>query len=281
MTWDKMEYIALRLIRRYLFSNKVLEKLGSVIPYYPQNGGLADPQAIVDKYIECAKLYQFTFIGKRLLELGTGLTNSTVYQLIARGCEVAYSVEPYAHFNEKADRRMLQLACEKNNVAPDVMVSKTRRIPDLNLVPDRSIEAVVSNSVLEHVADPLSLFMMLHEKLADDGIMFHIVDYRDHFFKYPYHMLQFSRKTWRRWLDPGDLPGWRLNDHVRMLEEAGFKVACREIKRDMDEFEKVKPYISHDYDCNDPDLSIASCIIVTHRNSGMNKYHLSFTRVNC
>ena len=35
--------------------------------------------------------------------------------------------------------------------------------------------------------------------------MLHVVDYRDHFFKYPLHFLQFSQNTWRRFLNPGRL----------------------------------------------------------------------------
>jgi SAM-dependent methyltransferase len=265
MPWNFIEYIPLRLIRRHVLSDRLLRKIGPVVPYYRPGVGEVDPAAIVDKYIALAGRLRCTFAGKRLLELGPGSTNSTVYELAARGCGRAAAFEPYAGFNEKADREMLLSTCKRNAVSAEVVVSKTSRIHDLAAVRDGTVDAVLSHSVLEHVADPPSLFRMLLRKLAHGGVMLHIVDYRDHFFKYPYHMLLFSKKTWRRWLDPGDLPGWRFGDHLRMLEEAGFTAAGEEIERNDRDFEKIKRFISRDYDRNDPTLAICGCAFVARK----------------
>jgi SAM-dependent methyltransferase len=151
---------------------------------------------------------------------------------------------------------------KRSGISREKLSNNTLRLADGHTVPDRSIDAVVSNSVLEHVAEPVRLFGTLHRILVNGGIMIHIVDYRDHFFKYPYHLLLFSKKTWRRWLDPGDLPGWRYSDHLRMLGGCGFEVAPLGIERNIAEFDKIRPFISDDYDRKDPALNISACVLV-------------------
>ena len=97
--------------------------------------------------------------------------------------------------------------------------------------------------------------------------MLHIADYSDHFFKYPYHFLQFSKKTWNRYLNPGDLPGWRLGDHLVILQELGLEVSILEEQSDAAAFARIRPYISSDYDPEDLHIATTQAVLAIARKS--------------
>lgn len=98
-----IEYIVLRLLRRYCFSGNLLEKFGDYLPFYKKNYNLLNPASVVDKYENIAKKNEIDFQGKNVLELGPGVTNSTAYELTARGCKTVYAYEPFAKKNLKAE----------------------------------------------------------------------------------------------------------------------------------------------------------------------------------
>jgi len=89
----------------------------------------------------------------------------------------------------------------------------------------------------------------------------HIVDYRDHFFKYPLHFLQFSEQTWQSFLNPGDLPRWRLGQHVTALKHAGFQVIVLHQEIDVDNFAWIQQRISNHFDLTDPTLGVLRAVI--------------------
>ena len=74
------------------------------------------------------------------------------------------------------------------SVSEKEILRKVRRITEVEMLSEHSIDIVFSHSVLEHVIEPVPLFRNLYGKLSEPGTMVHVVDYRDHFFKYPYHL---------------------------------------------------------------------------------------------
>ncbi len=265
MIFSKAEYIFLRLLRRFLFSDNCLVKYGTIIPHYQQNSNQHCPDLIVDRYELYARGHGLTLSGKCVLELGPGVTNSAAYELVARGSAMVYAYEPYARYDSRTDQKLLLSISEKYGVDPYRISGSIKRIECLDGLPEGGIDVILSHSVLEHVETPLELFRALHEKLDQSGIMLHHVDYRDHFFKYPFHKLVFSKKMWNRWLNPGNLPGWVLKDHLCMLREAGFNAEAYDIVRDPVNFGKVKRFISRDYDRDDPMLDIVLCSIIARK----------------
>lgn len=89
----------------------------------------------------------------------------------------------------------------------------------------------------------------------------HAIDYRDHIFKFPYHFLTFSQRVWERWLDPGDVPRWRLQDTLGAIRRAGLR--ARVLERDVlaDELESIRPYIAAGFDAADPDTAVNDAVI--------------------
>jgi len=65
-------------------------------------------------------------------------------------------------------------------------------------LPDKSIDIVISNTVLEHIpkSDLFDLFSSLRPKIADNGIMVHLVDHSDHF---EHHDKSISRINFLTW----------------------------------------------------------------------------------
>jgi hypothetical protein len=96
--------------------------------------------------------------------------------------------------------------------------------------------------------------------------MLHAVDYRDHFFKYPFHFLLFSRRFWDRWLDPGNLPRWRLGDHLRLLQAGGFRTEVLDFEALPSEFAKVASAVHPDFDRSDPNLAVARATLLVTRD---------------
>jgi SAM-dependent methyltransferase len=259
---SKIEYVFFRLLRRYLFSAGFLERYGRYFPYYRVNYNQYNPEMIADRYSEIAGRHGFAIAGKRALEVGCGVTNATAYVLAACGCSPVIAYEPYARLDTRTDEKLLAAVAKSHTIDAGSITRKTRRITRLSQISELSVDIVFSFSVLEHVRQPEQLFKEIKSVLVPGGVMIHFVDYRDHFFKYPFHRLLFSRKTWTRWLDPGDLPGWGLKDHIAFLEKHGWTVALEDITRDSATFGKIKDALSTDYDRNDPFLDVTGCVMV-------------------
>lgn len=266
MLWSNLEYIALRLLRRHLFTEKLLARCGRFIPYYRCNYNQVDPRPVVDLYERFLGARGLDLAGKRILEVGAGATNSTGYEMSRRfpGSDILL-LEPFADFDPAADAKLLAGLSRGPEIAK--IKERVRRLTDFAEIRDQSIEVILSHSVLEHVDHPRAFFQELQRVLAPDGVMLHIADYRDHFFKYPYHFLQFSKKFWNRYLNPGDLPGWRLGDHLAAARDLGLKATILEEQTDTAAFTRIWPYISSDYDPDDPHLAAAQVVLYLTREA--------------
>lgn len=263
VTPGMVEYVTLRVARRFLFSDAMLHRVGRFVPYYRVNSNEVDARPVVELYRRALERSGHALPSPAtILEIGSGATNSVGYALArspmagADGRVVLF--EPFAALDEAADAR-------DRAAAPPDAVSRVRRLRSLDGVPAGSVDLVVSNSVLEHVRDFEATVAELDRVLSPSGIMLHAVDYRDHFFKYPYHFLLFSRPVWDRWLDPGDLPRWRLGDHLRQLRARGFSTQVIDAVSMPDEFAKVAPSMSPAFDRADPEVAVASATLIVKR----------------
>lgn len=245
MLGSNLEYVSLRLLRRFVLSDRFLLRFGGLVPYYRTNLNQVDPAPVADSYVRHLASANYSPEGKHVLEIGVGRTNSTCYEIAARFPTASLiGFEPYVEFGGKEDEMLLRAVASRHRREPASLAGSVCRVRDLDCIADNGVDLVLSNSVLEHVADPLALFRRLRHVLAPGGAMLHLVDYRDHFFKYPYHFLQFDRATWNRWLNPGDLPVWRLYDHVEQLEAAGFSVSVLGETRDPKAFSSIAADVS-------------------------------------
>lgn len=267
MIWSNMEYVTLRIIRRFLFSGQMLDKLGGWMPYWRVNQGLLDPEPIITAWQrlareagpECPDLR-----GKRVAELGCGAASGTGYEWTARLGGRWTGVEPFARFDANLDERVFQQVCWRFPGASRMTVS---RVASLDALETGSMEVIVSNSVLEHVRDPLDAFRQCWRVLAPGGVMLHQVDYRDHFFKYPFHFLTFSQGMWDNLLNPGDLPRHRLDDHLDDLARAGFDARVLERQTDPRALAAVAPFLDPAFARRDRDMLATTTAAIFCRKS--------------
>ncbi|MBX7147475.1 class I SAM-dependent methyltransferase [bacterium] len=238
------EYIFLRLVRRFFFTDNVLVKVGKLLPYYRVNRGQSNFKKLVDDYERHLKSVNSSLQNKSVLEIGIGSTNANGYEIIARNAAFYYGLEPYRSLDILQNQHALTLLQNEHPDKTLLFENCTSRITSFKEIKPNSIDIVLSSSVLEHVENNKLLFENIKKCLKPDGIMIHQVDYRDHFFKYPYHFLIFSKKIWNTFLNPGDLYRYRLDDHIKILDELEFKTKILSKQSLENDFIKIKKHIN-------------------------------------
>lgn len=259
-----IEYIGLRLVRRFLITDTLLERLSRLIPYYEASQGETSPCTIVDAYWDICAQVSFEPADKAVLEIGIGATNATGYEMIRRCVNSFWGYEPFRKLDAQLDQTQLESIARSAGCRPESLSWRVQRIDDLTTMPGESVDLVLSHSVLEHVDRPSLLFGQLRRVLKPAGVMIHRVDYRDHFFKYPFHFLQFSDSVWDRLLNPGDLPRHRLPDHLRMLSESAFETRTINVKHDRERFAMIKDMVHERFSgLGDDMLAVTSADLIS------------------
>jgi SAM-dependent methyltransferase len=240
-----LPYLALRVIRRRCFPTAIPRRLTAWLPGFRSNTGTQSCAQVVELYDRhlAPKLGPAWPQGRTVLEVGIGATNSSCYELAARGAITAFAFEPFVPLDPARDSALLAECARRHALPADTLTTRVRRLDSLAAVADGSIDLILSNSVLEHVADMEALARDLRRILAPGGAMLHLVDYRDHFFRYPYHHLLWSEDLWQRHLNPGDLPRWRISDHVEAFQRAGLRIEVLRASPLVEEFARVRDRI--------------------------------------
>lgn len=258
-------YVTARLARRSLPATPPLW-LRRALPFLDGNLGTANGAGVVGLYRK--------YLGDRrpgwpagltVLEAGVGATNGSCYELAALGARRVFALEPYVEIDAARDAAQLRAAARAGRPAEQLAsgVERVRAAP-----PELAggVDCILSNSVLEHVADVETFAREMAGLLAPGGFMLHVVDYRDHFFRYPYHFLQWSRAAWDRWLNPGDLPRWRLRDHGAAFERAGLRVEVILAKPVPGAFERVRAAVHPEFaGYSEAELAIAYGVLFVTR----------------
>lgn len=231
-------YFGCRVLRKFFPERLIPRALRSFIPGLRPNLGEMDAAGMFHLYEKNMPLKAERWLQhKSILEVGVGRTNGSCYRLMARGARETVAFEPFRQLEKSQDEKQLR---EASNADPSAnFTGCVRRVANLDAEATGGFDTVLSVAVLEHVIDMNRLAADLNRLLKPGGCMLHVVDYRDHFFRYPYHHLLWSEKTWSRWLDPGDLPRWRVGDHLRIFEEQGFRMSVIKASSQDNEFAKI------------------------------------------
>jgi SAM-dependent methyltransferase len=260
LRFSNLEYIALRLVRRFFFPAD-LQRVGRYLPFYRTNLAEVSPEKVCELYSSSLAQVSRSVEGNRIVEVGSGSTNGAGYALVCSGASRVWCIEPYVALDPMLDASLLAKVARQYRLGADSVGAAVRRCAALANVGAGQADLILSHSVLEHLTEPAAEFSQMKHCLSKQGAMLHIVDYRDHFFKYPLHFLQFSQKTWQRFLNPGDLPRWRLGDHLTALEQAGFSVRVLHQEEDPHAFERIRPHISNDFDADDPSIGVLRAVL--------------------
>jgi hypothetical protein len=107
---------------------------------------------------------------------------------------------------------------------------------------------VLSNSVLEHVEDVGLTVADLARVTTPGGQHFHFIDLRDHLFRYPFEMLCYSEKAWRRFLNPGsNLNRLRVWDYERVFSSYFAPVTVQVRASDLPAFRRTRKRIRPEF----------------------------------
>jgi SAM-dependent methyltransferase len=264
-----LDYLALRLIRRAMPQAIVEWMLTNQVVIRP---GLETgrPESALARYQELASV-QLPIAGSRILVFGYGGTYGIALALLEQGAAHVYLHDPYASVRHSLNRRLPQARLQRyfspgnGNWIPDprYVTILTDQLPDVaKSLPD-SVDFVLSNSVFEHVEDVPANVKACAAITKPRGYNLHLIDLRDHFFKYPFEMLRYSEDIWRSWLNASNnLNRWRYKDYEGCF--AGAFRTCKARRRTvlMDQFNAMRASIRNEFLTGDDQIDAAGLMLV-------------------
>lgn len=228
-----------RLVRALLLRNIVIQS------------GLEtnDPSAAIQRYTDVLAKHGRSFAGQRVLVFGYGGRFDIGFGILKQGAAHVILCDKYAPPDEAHNRQRfasedLYFVMEKKGLRPrsewmTLLEADIREVASTGAI--APVDIVLSSSVYEHLEDVEGITHALARVTTPEGIQIHFVDLRDHFFKYPFEMLRFSEKTWRRWLNPSTNHNrYRLWDYRRAFEACFDDVQIEVLSREEEAFRKVR-----------------------------------------
>ena len=194
--------------------------------------------------------------GKRVLVFGYGGRFDLGFGLLKEGAAHVILCDKYARPDEMHNRRMFAaeetyFAVENTGIRPrpewmTLLEADIREVQASGAI--EPVDVLLSSSVYEHLDDVEGITRALAGLTKPDGIQIHFVDFRDHFFKYPFEMLRFSESQWRGWFNPSSNHNrYRLWDYRRAFESCFGQVEIEVLDREPEAFQKVKPYVRPEF----------------------------------
>jgi SAM-dependent methyltransferase len=206
--------------------------------------------------------------GKRVMVFGYGGRFDIGVGLLGAGAGSVVLFEKYAPPDDPHNRRLLPryaayLAQDGEKVRPrnermTLVRADIREVTPAEVPP---VDLVISSSVYEHLDDVEGITRALAALTRPDGIQIHFVDLRDHFFKYPFEMLAYSKRAWYGWLNPSSNHNrYRVRDYRRAWEASFGQVEITVLERDEAGFQKARPRIRPEFLSGDPAEDSATII---------------------
>ena len=243
-----IDYLVLRVVRHHLPSGVVHRLLRRGIIIRPGTE-TRDPATAFLRFKSTIEGAGDKVVGKRILIFGYGGRTAVGAQLLQAGAEQVVLLDPYVNAESAEIAGRLTLVHQPL----DLYLAEGGATVDL----------VLSNSVLEHVADMESTVRNLARVTRPEGQQFHFIDLRDHFFKYPFEMLCYSASTWRRFLNPGsNLNRLRIWDYERLFSAWFQQVAVTVRERLPEAFRAARPRIRPEFLSGDEARDSATQILL-------------------
>jgi hypothetical protein len=250
-----LPYLLPRLVRHFLPEKVVRTLLLRSLIIRP---GLEtrEPFTAVQRYVNVLSERGLSLRGKRVLVFGYGGRFDIGFGLLQEGAAHVILCDKYARPDEAHNRRMFAaeqkyFLLSKEGLCPrpewiTLWESDIRDVPSSKEI--EPVDIVLSSSVYEHLEDMEGITRALAGLTKSDGIQVHFVDLRDHFFKYPFEMLRFSEKTWRRWLNPSSNHNrYRLWDYRRVFESCFGQVEIEILGQEPEAFRRLAAHIRPEF----------------------------------
>ena len=249
-----LPYLLPRLARHFLSERLVRFLLLRSVIIWP---GLEtrEPLAAVQRYVDVLAGHGGALEGKRVMVFGYGGRFDIGVGLMEAGAGSVVLCEKYAPPDDAHNRLLLPrygsyLALDGEKVRPrsermKLLEADIREVTPADLAP---VDLVISSSVYEHLDDVEGITRALAALTKPDGSQIHFVDLRDHFFKYPFEMLSYSKDVWSGWLNPSSNHNrYRVRDYRRAFEASFQRVELTVLERDETGFRKARPRIRPEF----------------------------------
>lgn len=269
-----LQYIILRVVRHFL-PEKLVRFL--LLHNWIIAAGLEtnDPFAAVQRYIDVLAERGLSIAGKRVLVFGYGGRFDIGFALLKNGAAYVTLCDKYAPPDEIHNRHAFQqeekyFLMQRDGLRPrpEWMSLLQADIRDESLTRNLELfDLVISSSVYEHVDDVEGITQSLARLTKPGGLHIHYVDLRDHLFKYPFAMLCFSKKTWRRWLNPSSNHNrYRVWNYRAAFESCFKQVEIDVLAREEAAFREALPHIRPEFISGDMAEDSVSLILVVASN---------------
>ncbi len=240
-----------------------------------ETGGETSASAeAVQEYADSAARHGLSLAGQRVCVVGSGGGLSIGIAFLEAGARAVVLQEPFAPPRSWRNRQIPAALAEKYLVMDgDAWRPRDERLmlvstPLEQFAADQpgSIDFVVSHAVLQFVVDLDSLVAASARLMRPSGIGIHIVDLRDHYYRYPFEMLAYTQKTWDRWLKTKNgLNRLRRNDYERIFRRHYGDVRIETVMSLPDEFARAKPRIRPEFLSGDDASDAAGLVRIEAR----------------
>lgn len=270
----KPDYLIARIIRRALPESvtRFLLRHGWII-----KPGLEtrEPTAAAKRYANMLEEHGETLTGKRVLVFGYGGRFSIGIELLQLGAAAVVMTDLFAPPDDRRNDHLLPefsmyLERVDGRVVPysDKLTLRHGDIQNMQFnLPEEAFDLIVSTSVYEHLDDVDGITGALANLLKPGGCFIAYIDLRDHFFKYPFAMLSFNERAWKRWLNPtSNLNRNRFKDYERILNPYFSSIEFSILERDLSNFLVTKPDILPEFLTGDDQIdAITQISVFAHR----------------
>ena len=268
-----LRYLLLRLIRHFMpegLARFLLKRRWIIKPGLEST----DPFTASQRYVETLSAQGVDIKGRRVLVFGYGGRFAVGVDLLKRGAAHVILCDHFVLLDTERNSELLSeygnyLKLEHGEVQPrgefiTLLHGDIREEPIQKQV--AQVDVILSTSVFEHLDDVPGIVSALAKLTAPGGIHLHLVDLRDHFFKYPFELLTYSENVWRNFLNPtSNLNRYRFNEYKRVFESNFVKVEFTVLERLMEEFHKAKDRVRAEFKTGKDDIDAVTLIHVIAR----------------
>jgi len=250
-----LKYLLLRLLRHFMPESAarfLLKRRWIIQPGLESNA----PAAAVKQYIDVLTAHGRSLNGKRVLVFGYGGRFAVGVELLRQGAGHVVLCDHFVLLDKERNRELLSAYADYLIAKDDDVMPRPEFITLLHGdIRDESIhnqisevDYVLSTSVYEHLDDVDGITHALAKLTAPQGAQLHFVDLRDHYFKYPFEMLAYSKNTWTNFLNPtSNLNRFRLTNYRDVFDAYFHKVEITILERLSDEFHIARPRIRPEF----------------------------------
>jgi tRNA splicing ligase len=190
---------------------------------------------------------------------------------LQQGAKHIYHCDKYATHDNKKNAKLLEkhgeyLYAVRENILPNpdfITLINEDIYSCVEHIKDLEVDLVLSSSVFEHLDDVDNATYALMKMTALNGIHIHFIDLRDHYFKYPFQMLCYSERTWKRVLNTeNNLNRLRVRDYEKIFWKYFMDIQYKIIESDIDLYKKVKDKVMSEFIAGDDKIDSATKIVI-------------------